>query len=71
MFEALLVVAVGAVFALYRRERKLRRRERAERKDAEWKLECQSEIMQMMARDLEAAGVVKATRMVLPKRVWS
>jgi hypothetical protein len=32
---------------------------------------AQDEVMRRMLADLEAAGVVKSTRLVLPKRVWS
>jgi hypothetical protein len=71
MFEALLVVAVFVAIALYRRADRKRLAAEAELEDAMICIAAQDEIMQRMLADLEAAGAVKATRLVLPKRAWS
>lgn len=67
---AISILALVAA-ALYRREH--RRRILAEHAltDATAALDAQSEVMQQMMQDMQEAGVVRETRLVLPKRTWS
>ena len=71
MFEALLVAAVFVAIALYRRADRKRIAAEAELEDAMVCIAAQDAVMQRMLADLEAAGVLKATWLVMPRRVWS
>jgi hypothetical protein len=71
MFEALLVAADFVALSLYRRADRKRIAAECELEDAMVCIAAQDAVMRRMLADLEAAGVVKETRLVLPKRVWS